>query len=872
MHCNHPLLLAVLLSAPILAPCRLEAAPIPPGQLDLSGTWALTWTDGGHSAQSYGDFARLGLGDPGRFLNVPVPMEIHRALGTLGLVDDPNVGINSLKARWVSEQLWQYQTTFEAPQEVARTARVHLVFDRIETVARVFLNGHEVGRHGTAHRPCRLDVTGRVKPGTNRLSVTVESGLYDVADRPGGDYGAGLDSALNKRHWLRQAQYEFLWDWNPRLINVGLTGGVRLEWVDLARLDQVAVLAEPAADMQSAQVLVRTFVEGFAPGRMATVAARIRETGEQAQATVPLGPGITAAPVTLTMAKPHLWWPRGHGEQPLYTLDVTLTVDDAMLAAATRRFGVRRIELDRSPHPAKGEHFTIRVNGRPVFARGANWVPPDMIPSSVTRDRIKRLLQQAVDANFNLLRIWGGGVFVGHDFLDQADELGLLVWHDFLFACTKYPADDPAFLEEIRKETRFAAREYAHHASLALWCGSNELESANWHWGYDTFGRAFPDYALFHHVIPRILAEEDPARPYWPSSPYSGTYRDPDDPAYGDTHPWNVSLGEAGPDFWAYRTSDARFVSEGGVLGASSPATLRQFLPEPQRKLRSFAWDHHDNAVNFWREGSGLTYRAVDYWLGRDYQQMSLDDYAYSSALLQAEGISELVSNHRRRMFESSGAVFWMFNDSWPTTHGWSIVDYYGRRKLAYHPVRRAFAPVTVVVADEGPDIIVYGINDTTNEWKGALRSGLFALSGGLPRHERRDVTLTPNAARALVTIPRSEWERLGLASHGAFAVLEDASGDVATHRLFLTRFKEMPFVTPTVEITRRGDRAVFRSRTLAWGVTLDLDGETPVSDDCFDLLPGIEHAIPWPKAKPLPKVQRVGNALVRPTSPPSPR
>ncbi len=348
-----------------------------------------------------------------------------------------------------------------------------------------------------------------------------------------------------------------------------------------------------------------------------------------------------------------------------------------------------------------------------------------MIDAGVSPQHYRELVDLAVDANCNLLRLWGGGVYAGNRLLDPCDERGVLVWHDLAFACSKYPADDPAFLSELREEVTWNIRDMASHPALAVWCGNNELEWGVWAWGYDSQGRALPDYSLFHHTIPVILKREDPTRPYWPSSPYSPDHVFPNEPTVGDQHPWSVTLGEHGVDFRAYRGFVDRFPNEGGVLGASSPATLRQCLGEDFR-FRSFAWEHHDNAANFWRAEEGITYQVVRHWLDREPAEMPLADYCFASALLQAEGLAEYIHNYRRRMFGSASAIFWMYNDSWPATHGWTIVDYYLRKKLAYHPVRRAFQPVTVVAAEEGDQVRVFGVNDTPRDWSGVLRCGVF--------------------------------------------------------------------------------------------------------------------------------------------------
>ena len=554
----------------------------------------------------------------------------------------------------------------------------------------------------------------------------------------------------------------------------------------------------------------------------------------------------------------------GHGEQALYTLEIEAEAGGEAVAKITRRVGMRNVRLHRAPHPETGEYFLLEVNGRPIFCKGGNWVPPDMIYSAVDRARLSELVNLASGANFNLLRIWGGGTFAGHELLDLCDEAGILVWQDLLFACAKYPGDDPAFLAEVRAEVTWAAREFAHHPSLAVWCGNNELEWGAFGWGYDRSGKSLPDYALYHHVIPRIMREEDPRRPYWPSSPFSPDHAFPNDATIGDQHPWGVSIMNDGPDFWAYRRYVDRFPNEGGFLGASSPATLWQFLPESERDLRSFSWEHHDNALNLPSGELGVAYRAVEFWLGRRYDDFSFDDYVFASALLQAEGLQEYIANYRRRMFSSSSAIFWMYNDSWPVTHGWTIVDYYRRKKLAYHPVRRAFQPVTVVLADLGDEIGVFGVNDSPADWEGVLRFGLFGLNGGLPQDETRGVRLPANASTLLATLRRTDWEKLGIAVHGAFGLLRVDSVPVAQHRLFLARFKDLALSpAPLIEILPDAGNVVLSSPVFVWGACLDPEGQRGLPDDCFDLLPGIPYRLRWNAVWGNPAIVRTGNGLV---------
>jgi beta-mannosidase len=305
-----------------------------------------------------------------------------------------------------------------------------------------------------------------------------------------------------------------------------------------------------------------------------------------------------------------------------------------------------------------------------------------------------------------------------------------------------------------------------------------------------------------------------------------------------------------------------RFPNEGGVLGASSPATLRQFLPADEQFVRSFSWDLHDNMMNFVTDQKGVTYKFIEDWLGKDYTKMSFDDYVYASALLQAEGLMEYINNFHRRMYSSSSAIFWMYNDSWPVTHGWTIVDYYLRKKLAYYPVRRAFEQICVVVAEEGNNINVYGINEKQETWKGRLEYGLFETSGKLPVNKFENVILPPNSSKIIASFDKNIFIQAGIKNHGAFAVLRDKETVISQHRLFLSRFKDIVLLKPDISIKQSGNKAFITSPVYVWGLSLDINGESGVTDNCFDLIPGIPYVVKLGDGERI-EVKMTGNDLM---------
>ncbi len=830
------------------------------GFLSLNGDWQLTWSEDCPDVPAAPDA-------PGQmWIPARVPAPVHEVLMEAGLLDDPNVGLNSLRARWVEEQYWVCRLAFDAP-DGALAGSQWLVFEWLELDASVRLNGHEVGRHRNAHRKARFDVTGHLHPGRNVLVVVVESGLHAVNDLPVAGYGLDPYARQTRRPLLRKAQYQCGWDWNPRMMNVGILGNVRLEWAAAPMLESAWLVAVASDDLKSARLSAKVRIlwpEGCE--EPCTLRAVIADTGQSVAAPVTrpdAGARSSEHEVQFTIAEPLLWWPIGHGPQNLYTVEVTVESKSGRQVRSLRT-GIRKVQIDQTPHPEAGRHFIIRVNDRPIFCKGGNWVPPDLMPSRVPPERYRELVRHAVDANFTMLRVWGGAVFIPDELADACDDAGILLWHDFLFACAKYPGDDPDFVTEVELEVTEAVRRLSRHPSLVVWCGNNEVEWGDREWGYREKRPVTPHHALFYLYIPRILRAEDPSKVYWPSSPWSPDFGAPNDPTVGDQHPWGVSILEPGPaDFWKYRGYVDRFPNEGGVLGASLPVTLDSFLPEHERRLLTPSWVHHDNPIAFRGAKPGDLGRAYDtfkLWTGLDPLAMDYRDYSLLSGLVQAEGLREYIANYRRRMYSSSSAIFWMYNDSWPVTHGWTIVDYYLRRKLSYHPVRRAFQPVTAVVADEGEQIGFYGVNDSPGEWRGLLSFGLFSLAGGYPSREERDVVIPPLSSVRLASLPRGAWERAGLESTGAFARLIDRGTEAAMHRLFVRRFGDLEFVDRPVKVECAEGRATFTCEAFAWGVCLDLAGRDDLADNCFDLLPGVGYTLPCLNDREPPQVAFVGS------------
>lgn len=810
--------------------------------LSLDGVWKLRWHDEERSKSKHAPTEAV---TDYRAIDAVVPGEVHLDAMREGWIADPMVGTNCLAARWVEECLWSYRRRFDAPA-AALTARAWLVFEGLDLVAEIYLNGEKVGTHRNVFCPCRIEVTGKLRETENHLAVLLDSGLYATVDKPPLD---GMDGhRLTKMNWLRKPVGDGGFDWAPRLLNVGIFKPVRLEWTEApCRADPPALTCALDAALAVGSLHARQFVQVFEKTRL-TFTLEVVETGERAETRVEMEPGEGCCELSLDVRNPKLWWPAGHGGQPRYTVRARLEANGQLVQEAIRQVGFRHVRVNQERHPDTGRYFTFEVNGRKIFCKGSNWIPADIIRARLDGERYARLIALAREAHFNFLRVWGGGLYESDDFYDLCDEHGILVWQEFSFACKHYPADDDAFVRNVLQEAVYNIRRLTSHPSLVVWCGNNETD---WVAGN---GPVYVDHSLYHRVLRKGVADEDGTRHYQPSSPHSPESLMPNAFTEGDQHPWGIGFGNT--DFRGFREMTCRFPTEGGFLGPRSLPTLLACLPEgSQRRIDSLAWRVHDNSIDAWSEPSA-TDAITGQWLGLSLQSMSLEAYAYWGGLLHGEALAEYINNFRRRMFDSSGAVFWMFADCWPATRSWTIIDYFLRRCPSFHPVRRAMQPVSVVVAEVGDEIVVFGVNDTAAPVFADLRYGLFTMDGRYPLDRLDAVTLSPNASARLAAFPRREWT--APAASAAFASLTSEGRLIARHRLFLPFFKDVRWASMQPAVRVANGRAVFESATFVWGVCLDLDGERELGDNFFDIWPGQPYTIVWNEPSP-PRILRVG-------------
>ncbi|MEU0479747.1 glycoside hydrolase family 2 protein [Streptosporangium sp. NPDC006013] len=647
-----------------------------------------------------------------------VPGCVHTDLLAAGLIEDPYLDDNERRLTWIGRSDWDYETVFTWSAD--SHDRTDLVCEGLDTVATVELNGVRVAATANQHRSYRFAVRELLREGENTLRIRFASPqAYAEARRA--ELGARPGAYAAPYQFIRKMACNFGWDWGPAVVTSGIWRPIGLHSWSGARPASVRPLVSG-----DGRVEVHVTLE-----RATDVPVTVRASVAGVEREVRLAAGECEAVLELRVPEPRRWWPRGYGAQHRYELVVGLGEE-----TWRGRIGFRDVRLDRA-----GDGFTIVVNDVPVFVRGVNWIPDDCFSARVTRERLAERFGQAVGAGVNLLRVWGGGLYESEDFYDLADELGLLIWQDFPFACAAYPEEEP-LASEVEAEARQNVTRLSWRPSLVLWCGNNENIEGHADWGWrEELGEKSWGAGFYYDLLPSIVAELDPTRPYWPGSPYSG---DPDlppnDPARGTVHIWDVWNRE---DYTRYGDYRPRFVAEFGFQGPPVHATLRGAVSDDPLTSTSPGVLHHQKA----HEGNAKLLRGLGEHLPRP---QTFDDWHYLTQLNQARAVAFGIERFRALAPYCAGTIVWQLNDCWPVT-SWSAVDGAGRRKPLWYALRRVYADRLLTVCDG----VVAVVNDGPQPWSGELELLRLGLGGEVLAKERVAVEVAPRSV-ARVGLPDS--------------------------------------------------------------------------------------------------------------------
>lgn len=775
-----------------------------------------------------------------------VPGCVHTDLLRHGLIGDPFYGSNELDLQWIEEEAWDYRCTITLGAELWKHEHVDLVLDGLDTVATVRVNGVVVLESENMFHRHRVPVRDVFKPGSNEITVHFGSALHYIRTHrtefvPTFDFNDPVGNCVR----IRKEQRQFGWDWGPRFVTCGLWREARIEAWSGNRIESAHITQKHEAG----KVELRIKPELAKPG-VGVVRGVVKRAG-RAVAKFEHDRAV--------IERPQLWWPAGQGEQPLYEVELELVIGDKVVSTWSRRIGLRTIELDMAedgvdcdgPGNTKLSRFGLRVNGRLVFAKGANWIPAHAFVAGLSRSDYEPLLKSAHDANMNLMRLWGGGIYEHEAFYDVCDELGLLVWHDFMFACTLYPGDE-AFVQSVRREAMDQVRRVRHHASLALWCGNNEVAQLNM--GALTEQAKYRDAyeRIFVKTLPGVLSSMDPATPYLHSSPAMAV---PGLPATvlpsQDAHDWNV--WHAGKPVEHYEGTNHRFCSEFGMQSYPSLRVAQTFCPAGELNVFSPTFENHQ------KHGAGnqviFDYVSRLYRFPKDYRST-----AYLSQLNQAYCMKVGIEHFRRSSPTCLGAVYWQINDCWPVA-SWSSIEFGGGWKALHYAAKKFFAPALVSVRHIGKSwktrgnytktdtgvVDVYAVQDGPGNLEATLAWSLIEIDGQEIESGRLELLLEPMRGTVVSRLNLTEHvERAGRSRVLLRVALLDASGQVLSEDTVLfTAPRNLLLQRKAIEVKwDTNDRAkpilTLRSDAYHHRVCLELAGQAARwSDNFFDLFPG---------------------------------
>ena len=809
------------------------------------------------------------------WLDATVPGTVHTDLLAAGRIPDPFFRTGEREVQWVDKCDWEYCSELQLDAHTLAHEHVELLFDGLDTYAEVSLNGARLLAADNMFRRWRVPIKAHARSGRNTLRVLLKSPVHAGLARLaalGFNPPAVVDwseiGGLGERKismFTRKAPYHYGWDWGPRLVTSGIWRPVRVHaWSGV----RIAALRIAAENWNADDATLTAELEIVACGSGAAELALASPTDGQitARSRVALHAGAQICTLRCRVRRPRLWWSNGLGEPFLYEFIASVKFGPWQ-DRRTVKSGLRRVRILQPPD-AQGAGFHVELNGIPVFMKGANYIPCDSFPPRVSRATRAHIVRSAAAAHMNMLRVWGGGVYEEDEFYDLCDSHGILVWQDFMFACVMYPGDD-AFLESVRAEAIDNVKRLRNHPCLALWAGNNEIDVA-WRqnvpgggWGWkeryngaqrDVLWRAYR--AIFHDILPRVVAEHDPGRFYWPSSPLAA-WDGGDGVTHanllasrqsGDIHYWGVWWGKQ--PFASYRNAIGRFMSEYGFQSFPSLRSVHAFTAFDDRDVFSEVMRAHQR--------SAIGNETLREYMARDYPvPQSFAAFLYVSQVLQAEGVRTAMEAHRVRRPYCMGSLYWQINDCWPAA-SWSSIDYYGRWKALHYFARRAFAPVLLTVWLDDGAITIQAVNDRLEPIDAMLVLRLIDFQGTELRSHTQAAQIAGNCSTRIDSHPAGRW----LASVPTDSVLlhcalQHRGGTLAEQNLYFRPVKDLALPPAAVEV-----RVVAEQTSLAITVscpmlvkTLCLEtqaAEGHFSDNYFDLLPGVARTVRFTPTHPM--------------------
>lgn len=799
--------------------------------------------------------------DSGVWMPATVPGTVHTDLLSNGKIEDPFYRMNELGLQWIDKKDWEYRTVFLVDDDLRGKKNQWLTFKGLDTYADVYLNGELIGVTDNMFRTWKFDVSDKLKHGDNELRVVFASptrrgleemnryGLRLPADNDQSERGEMGQDRVSV--YTRKAPYHYGWDWGPRLVTSGIWRPVILEAWDGIKVEDVYIkqtevtekLATLNADIQiEADVIQNVKIEVESEGKILASAEQRLEKGKN-DVSIPF-----------EIPSPRLWWSNGLGKQNLYVFKIRVTGDDGIVAEKEVTTGLRSLKLVRKKDQW-GESFGFEINGVPVFAKGANMIPNDIFLPRVTREQYEKMVSDAANANMNMIRVWGGGIYEDDAFFELCDKYGIMVWQDFMFACAMYPGNK-AFLDNVREEAIDNVVRLRNHPSIALWCGNNENALAWRHgspggWGWkqqftkeqqDTVFKAY--YDVFHDILPAVVNQYMPGSDYWPSSPMAGpepTQHGLDGTTSGDQHYWGVWHGFRPLE--SYDEVTTRFCSEYGFQSFPEMSTIQTYaLPEDYDIYSDVMKSHQRSYIG---NGRILDYMKMYYRVPEDFEQ-----FIYMTHVLQAFSTKMAIEAHRRNMPYCMGSLVWQLNDCWPVA-SWSTTDYYHKWKAAHYMIRDCFKEIIIAPKWQNDSLLVYGVSDHLQSKDVELSVEVMDFSGQIIHSEKFEVEIPANTSMILAKLERPVLLQ-ARSGKEVFVTVRLTSGELVIDEknVYFEYHKDLnlsrePGLSIQVQKEGKEKYIVVTTERLACNVMFAIPGESAFfSDNYIDILPGRTYKI----------------------------
>lgn len=788
------------------------------------------------------------------WLTAEVPGTVHQDLLAHDKLPNPFYGMNEEKIQWVEKEDWLYRTSFVLSEEEMSAEGTFLVFEGLDTYADVFLNGALLLQADNMFVGYRVPVKSVLKKGENKLVICFRSPIREAMpqwESNGFDYPADNDHFPQKLSvFTRKAPYSYGWDWGIRMVTCGIWRPVYLEFVNKAVVEDYFV-HQTSVSAARAEVDNQIEINNIGNDRQeALVRVTYRyphEADQSIEKKVELQPGQNTVSLPLSVESPHLWMPNGWGEPALYEFEASVWVDGQLVSQKSHQIGLRQVRVVQEKDK-EGMSFYFEVNGVPMFAKGTNLIPSDALLPRVTRARYARLLEDAQISHMNMIRVWGGGIYEDDAFFEEADKRGILIWQDFMFACTTYP-HDPVFLHRVSEEAEYNIKRLRNHASLAMWCGNNEIYEGLRYWGWkekytpEVYQQMLEGYdVLFRHLLPAKVKELDPGRFYLEGSPYEANWGRPESWKIADSHNWGTWYGQK--PFESLDTEIPRFMSEYGFQAFPEMKTIRTFASPEDYELESPVMNAHQKSTI----GNALIKKTMALYYPVPEK---FEDLVYAGLVLQGQGMRHGMEAHRRNRPYCMGSLPWQLNDSWPVV-SWSAIDYYGNWKAMQYQTRRAFAPVLVNAIREGEKLRVYVLSDCLKAEKVTLQLEWTDFQGKIHRRQQVEGMLPVNASEVFY---EEDWQKAfaaydTTASYLRMTLKGKQSRKVLSDEVYYPvypKYQHLPQAKISCKkVLKDGTcELTLKSSQLARDVFIEIPVQgVRFSDNFFDLLPGVTKKV----------------------------